>query len=64
LFALAIGVSLAAGWHTTARVIEGFFLVAVGALVFGGFCLGSFVFHLARGRGDFAKRTLPWRTGA
>ena len=64
LFALAIGVSLALGWRMTARVIEGCFLVAIGALVFGGFCLGSFVFHLVRGRAHFAKRTLPWANGA
>ena len=64
LFGLAIGVSLTLDWRTTAHVIEGFLLVAIGALAFGGFCLGSFVFHLARGRADFAKRTLPWATGA
>ena len=63
-FALAIGVSLALGWRVVALVLEGFLIVAIGALVFGGFCLGSFVFHLLRGRGDFAKRTLPWATGA
>jgi hypothetical protein len=63
-FALAIGVSLALAWHTTALVLEGFFIVAVGALVFGGFCLGSFLFHVLCGRTDFAKRTLPWVTGA
>jgi Domain of unknown function (DUF4395) len=63
-FALAIGVSLVLGWRTTALVLEGFFIVAVGALVFFGFCLGSFVFHLIRGRADFARRTLPWSTGS
>jgi hypothetical protein len=63
-FALAIGASLALGWRTTALVLEGFFIVAVGALVFGGFCLGSFVFHVLCGRIGFAKRTLPWTTGA
>ena len=64
LFALAIGVSLALGWRTIALVIEGFFIVAVGALAFGGFCLSCFVFHLVCGRADFAKRTLPWATDA
>jgi hypothetical protein len=64
LFALTIGVSLSLGWRTIALVIEGFFIVAVGALAFGGFCLGSFVFHVVGGRADFAKRTLPWATGA
>src|SRR5215471_7520537 len=63
-FALGIGISLALGWRTTAIVLEGFFIVAVGVLVFGGFCLGSFVFHVLRGRADFAKRTLPWAKGA
>jgi len=63
-FALAIGISLLLGWRTTGMVLEGFFLAAIGALVFGRFCLGSFVFHVLRGRADFAKRTLPWATGA
>ena len=63
-FALAIGALLTAGWRTTALVLEGFFLAAVAALVLGGFCLGSLVFHLLRGRADFAKRTLPWAPGA
>jgi hypothetical protein len=62
-FALGIGISLALGWPTTAMVLEGFFIAAVGVLVFGGFCLGSFVFHVLCGRADFAKRTLPWATG-
>lgn len=62
-FALAIGVSLARGWRVAAFVLEGFFIVAIGALVLGGFCLGSFVFHLLSGRAGFARRTLPWATG-
>jgi hypothetical protein len=56
-FALAIGVSLLVGWRAAAYVLEGMF---VAALVFGGFCLGSFVFHLLRGRVAFAMNTLPW----
>jgi hypothetical protein len=63
-FALAIGVSLVLGWRTTAIVLEVFMGVAVGALAFGGFCLGSFIFHLLRGHADFARRTLPWARGA
>ena len=59
-FALAIGFSLFEGWKTTAVVLEVFLVVAVGALVLGGFCLGSFIFHLLRGRANFARRTLPW----
>jgi hypothetical protein len=62
-FALAIGVSLTLGWRVAAYVIEGFFIVAIGALVIGGFCFGSFIFHLLCGRAGFARRTLPWATG-
>jgi hypothetical protein len=59
-FAVAIGVSLVLGWRTTAQILEAFLILAIGALAFGGFCLGSFVFHLLSGRAAFAKRTLPW----
>jgi len=62
-FALGIGASLLLGWHVTAIVLEVILVLAVGALVFGGFCLGSFVFHLLLGRLGFAKRTLPWASG-
>ena len=61
-FALGIGISLILGFHTTAAILQGFFIAAVAALVLGGFCFGSFVFHVLRGRADFAKRTLPWAT--
>jgi hypothetical protein len=63
-FALAIGISLVLGWNVTALILEGLLIVALGALVLGGFCLGSFIFHLLRGRATFAKRTLPWARGA
>lgn len=59
-FALAIGLALLRGWTGTAIVLQVLLVVAVAALVFGGFCLGSFVFHLVRGRLAFARRTLPW----
>jgi Domain of unknown function (DUF4395) len=62
-FAVVIGLSLVLGWRMLALVLEGFFIVAIGALLFGGFCFGSFVFHLLRGRTDFAMRTLPWGNG-
>lgn len=59
-FALGIGVSLLLGWRTTAVVLEVFLVLAVGALILGAFCLGSFLFHLLSGRGAFARETLPW----
>ncbi len=37
------------GFNVVAYVVEGIFLAAVMALTFGGFCLGSFVYHWLRG---------------
>jgi hypothetical protein len=59
-FALAIAASQTTGARTTALVLQGILLAAVSAVVFGGFCLGSFLFHVLRGRRDVAMRTLPW----
>jgi len=59
-FMLMIGVALLAGWNTLAWILEAILLVALGALIFGAFCLGSYVFHLLSGNGAFARRTLPW----
>ena len=60
MFMALIGVSLLAGWYTLAWVFEALLLVALGALIFGAFCLGSYVFHVLTGNGEFARRTLPW----
>jgi hypothetical protein len=57
---LLIGLSIRNGLETSAWVLEAFVLVAIGLVVVGRFCLGSFVFHLLRGNGEFARRTLPW----
>jgi hypothetical protein len=63
-FMLLIGVSLLTGWDTLAWILEALLLMALGALIFGAFCSGSFLFHLLTGNGVFAKRTLPWRQGS
>jgi hypothetical protein len=63
-FMLAIGISLLLGWRVTAIVLEVLLMLALGALVFGSFCLGSFLFHFLSGRLAFARRTLPWARGA
>ena len=64
-FMLLIGLSLRQGLDTLAWVLEAFVLLAIG-LVIGGsrLCIGSFVFHVLRGNGEFARRTLPWGRGA
>ena len=61
-FALGIGIALSRGWGTTALVLEVLLIVALVALLLGGFCLGSFIFHLIRGHASFARRTLPWKS--
>jgi len=63
-FMLAIGLSLLFGWHTLAWAVEAILVVALGALIFGRFCLGSYLFLIFTGQRGFANRTLPWsRTG-
>ena len=59
-FSLACALLIYFGFNVLAYVVEGIFLAAVMALTVGGFCLGSFVYHLFRGRGKFARQTLPW----
>ncbi len=59
-FMLAIGVALLSGSRGLAWSLEAILLAALGALIFGRFCLGSYVFHLLSGQAGYANRTLPW----
>ncbi len=59
-FALVIGVALLLELRILAYLFEAIFAAAVGLLAFGRFCLGSFLYHILSGRGEFARRTLPW----
>jgi hypothetical protein len=59
-FMLGIGATLALGWSVTAYVLEALLVVALSALMFVRFCLGSYIFHLLTGQLRFANRTLPW----
>jgi hypothetical protein len=62
-FALAIGAMLRLEWFITATVLEVFLGAAIAALIFGRFCLGSYIYHLLRGDNEFAGKTLPWSHG-
>lgn len=62
-FALAIGALLLSGMGAAAAVLQALLLAALAALVFGRFCLGSFVYHLLSGSSEFAMKTLPWKPG-
>jgi hypothetical protein len=58
---LGIGLSLLSGRHTLAWVLEAVLVAALAScLIFGRFCLGSYLFLLFTGEGRFANRTLPW----
>lgn len=59
-FMLGIGVSLLAGWSTAAIVLQVFLVIALSAILFGKFCMGSYIYYLLRGEVAFANRTLPW----
>jgi hypothetical protein len=59
-FLLGAGLALLAGWPAASWVLQGFVVVAFLALLFGKFCLGAYVYHVVRGRWDFANSTLPW----
>jgi hypothetical protein len=62
-FSMAIGFSLLFDMGTAAVILEVMLLAALAALIFGRFCLGSFLYHLSRGRSEFAVNTLPWKPG-
>jgi Domain of unknown function (DUF4395) len=59
-FMLLIGLSLISGWRVAAWILEGMLVAALSALIFGKFCLGSYIYHLLRHDVEFANRTLPW----
>jgi len=59
-FMLCIGLFLFFKLQILAWIFESLLVVALGSLIFGKFCLGSYVFHLIKGKVAFANRTLPW----
>jgi hypothetical protein len=59
-FALAIGLSLLSDLRPLAWTLEALLVIALSALIFGRFCVGSYLFHVLTGRAAFANGTLPW----
>jgi hypothetical protein len=62
-FMLAVATSLYCGWPVAAWIFEGFVVLALGLLIFGRFCMGSYIFLLVTGQATLANRTLPWSRG-
>ncbi len=59
-FVLIIGIGLMESWTITAYLFEWLIVVAISALLFGRFCLGSYIYHLLFGQLSFANATFPW----
>jgi hypothetical protein len=59
-FMLVIGLSFAWGLNGVAWTFSVLMIAALAALIFGKFCLGSYLFLRLRGDAAFANRTLPW----
>jgi hypothetical protein len=57
----AIGLALFSELNLLAHSLEGLVLASLGALIFGRFCQGSYIYWLATGQSSIANRTLPWR---
>lgn len=60
---LLVAIALSLGWYWTGVVFQAFLVVAFVALLFGKFCLGSYIYHLIRGESKFANATSPWSKG-
>ena len=58
--ALASALLIHSGLGLATHVVEAIFLAAALAALIGGFCTGTFVYHLLCGHARFALRTLPW----
>jgi uncharacterized protein DUF4395 len=59
-FSIVIAALLILDHTVAALIVDAVLLAAIAALVFGGLCFGSYVFHVLTGRGRFANGTLPW----
>ncbi|MEX2115062.1 MAG: DUF4395 family protein [Pirellulales bacterium] len=59
-FMLAIGLLLWFDQIYIAWAVEAMLVGALGALILGGFCMGSYFYWLFTRHADFANRTLPW----
>lgn len=60
VFAFATALLIHTGFTLAANALAAIFLAAALAVVVGSFCLGTFMFHLLRGRRTFVRQTLPW----
>jgi hypothetical protein len=61
-FMLVVGLSILGGQPALAWTFEVILLFAIGLMIFGRFCIGSYLYHHLSGQRLFANKTLPWRS--
>ncbi len=59
-FALLISLCLFFRRPLWAYLLEMMMAVALGLLLFAGFCAGAYVYYMFRGQAEHAKKYLPW----
>ena len=59
-FASAVALLIFFNFNVAAYALQAIFLAASLAVEFGGFCFGTFAYHVRRGNKKFALETLPW----
>jgi hypothetical protein len=59
-FMLGIGLCLLLGYEVAAWTLEGLLFLALASLIFGKFCLGSYLYYVIRGDRKYANCTVPW----
>ena len=60
---LAIGLALLSHRFALAWLLQVIVMIALAMLVFGRFCLGSFLYYAFTGQFAYAWRTMPWSRG-
>jgi len=60
---LAIGLSMILGHPALAWTFQVILVLALTLLVFGRFCLGSYIYLLLSGQRAYANKTVPWSDG-
>lgn len=55
-----IAITLLSGSVELAWVLEAILFLALGALIFGRFCLGSYLYYLLRGDKELVANSMPW----
>jgi hypothetical protein len=62
-FMLGIGFAMIKKHDELAWTLQVILVVFLAALIFGRFCVGSYLWHQLTGKREYANKTLPWSAG-